>query len=109
MALAIASIQVTFFSTLLEGGLSVQCRAESSREQVKESAHLVELTKSRGGQEHAHERDRGIVNGDVVAEQALALVGWIRHAVSTYHHPVATCAMGPYTDHGAVTDARVSV
>jgi choline dehydrogenase len=29
--------------------------------------------------------------------------------VSTFHHPVGTCAMGPEPDQGAVTDARGSV
>lgn len=38
-----------------------------------------------------------------------ALAEWIRTAVSTFHHPVGTCAMGPDPDHGAVTDARGSV
>jgi choline dehydrogenase len=38
-----------------------------------------------------------------------ALVAWVRHAVSTYHHPVGTCAMGPDPEAGAVTDPRGSV
>ena len=38
-----------------------------------------------------------------------ALAAWVRSAVSTYHHPVGTCAMGPDPDQGAVTDASGSV
>jgi choline dehydrogenase len=38
-----------------------------------------------------------------------ALAAWARTAVSTFHHPVGTCAMGPDPDQGAVTDARGSV
>lgn len=34
-----------------------------------------------------------------------ALGAWIRSAVSTYHHPVGTCAMGTHPDRDAVTDA----
>jgi choline dehydrogenase len=33
----------------------------------------------------------------------------IRERVSSYHHPVGTCAMGPDPDAGAVVDARGSV
>ncbi len=45
----------------------------------------------------------------VMADDRAALAGWVRNAVSTYHHPVGTCAMGPEPDNGAVTDARGSV
>jgi choline dehydrogenase len=38
-----------------------------------------------------------------------ALATWARTAVSTFHHPVGTCAMGPDPAQGAVTDARGSV
>jgi choline dehydrogenase len=38
-----------------------------------------------------------------------ALAAWVHSAVSTYHHPVGTCAMGPDPDQGSVTDARGSV
>src|SRR5579862_1076936 len=38
-----------------------------------------------------------------------ALAEWVRSAVSTFHHPVGTCAMGRDPDKGAVTDARGSV
>jgi choline dehydrogenase len=38
-----------------------------------------------------------------------ALGAWIRSAVSTYHHPVGTCAMGADPDQGAVTDAKGEV
>jgi choline dehydrogenase len=37
------------------------------------------------------------------------LAAWARNAVSTFHHPVGTCAMGPDPDQGAVTDALGSV
>jgi choline dehydrogenase len=35
-----------------------------------------------------------------------ALDAALRAKVSTYHHPVGTCAMGPSPDRGAVVDAR---
>jgi choline dehydrogenase len=38
-----------------------------------------------------------------------ALATWARSAVSTFHHPVGTCAMGPDPAQGAVTDAHGSV
>ena len=38
-----------------------------------------------------------------------ALAAWVRGAVSTYHHPVGTCAMGPDPALGAVTDSQGSV
>jgi choline dehydrogenase len=38
-----------------------------------------------------------------------ALAVWVRGAVSTFHHPVGTCAMGPDPEAGAVTDSRGSV
>jgi choline dehydrogenase len=37
------------------------------------------------------------------------LAAWVRTAVSTFHHPVGTCAMGPDPALGAVTDSRGSV
>src|SRR5262245_3711402 len=38
-----------------------------------------------------------------------AIGAWARATVSTFHHPVGTCAMGPDPSQGAVTDARGSV
>jgi choline dehydrogenase len=38
-----------------------------------------------------------------------ALAAWARTAVSTFHHPVGTCAMGPDPALGAVTDSRGAV
>jgi len=38
-----------------------------------------------------------------------ALAAWARTAVSTFHHPVGTCAMGPDPALGAVCDSRGSV
>jgi len=38
-----------------------------------------------------------------------ALAEWVRTAVSTFHHPVGTCAMGPDPAGGAVTDSHGSV
>lgn len=37
------------------------------------------------------------------------LAAWVRSAVSTYHHPVGTCAMGSDPTLGAVTDSHGSV
>jgi choline dehydrogenase len=45
----------------------------------------------------------------VDTDDRAALARWACHAVSTYHHPVGTCAMGPDPGDGAVTDARGSV
>jgi choline dehydrogenase len=45
----------------------------------------------------------------VTTDDRAAVAAWVRNAVSTYHHPVGTCAMGPNPDQGAVTDARGSV
>lgn len=57
-----------------------------------------------------------IVDGEELApgpgcasDDRAALATWVRSAVSTYHHPVGTCAMGPDPDQGAVTDASGSV
>lgn len=38
-----------------------------------------------------------------------ALAEWVRGVVSTYNHPVGTCAMGPDPGQGAVTDASGEV
>jgi choline dehydrogenase len=38
-----------------------------------------------------------------------ALAAWVRSAVSTFHHPVGTCAMGSDPTLGAVTDSHGSV
>ena len=38
-----------------------------------------------------------------------ALAEWVRSAVSTFHHPVGTCAMGSDPALGAVTDSHGSV
>jgi choline dehydrogenase-like flavoprotein len=38
-----------------------------------------------------------------------ALADWVRTNVSTFHHPVGTCAMGPDPARGAVTDSHGSV
>ena len=43
------------------------------------------------------------------SDDRAALATWVRGAVSTYHHPVGTCAMGPDPDDGAVSDASGSV
>ena len=45
----------------------------------------------------------------VAADNREALAAWIATTVSTYHHPVGTCAMGPDPAQGAVTDSRGSV
>lgn len=46
----------------------------------------------------------GISDGDTEA-----LAATLRGRVSTYHHPVDACAMGPDPDVGAVVDARGGV
>jgi len=45
----------------------------------------------------------------VTTEDREGLASWVRSAVSTFHHPVGTCAMGPDPALGAVTDWRGSV
>jgi choline dehydrogenase len=45
----------------------------------------------------------------VATQDREALATWARGAVSTFHHPVGTCAMGTDPDGGAVTDSRGSV
>lgn len=45
----------------------------------------------------------------VPTDDRSALAAWARATVSTFHHPVGTCAMGPDPDQGAVTDAHGSV
>ena len=46
---------------------------------------------------------------DVPPGDRRALASWASNAVSTFHHPVGTCAMGVAPELGAVTDARGSV
>ena len=41
-----------------------------------------------------------------IGDDGDALDAALRAKVSTYHHPVGTCAMGPSPDRGAVVDAR---
>jgi len=43
--------------------------------------------------------------GGVGDDDRAGLARSIRSRVSSYHHPVGTCAMGPDPDHGAVVDA----
>lgn len=45
----------------------------------------------------------------VTSEDEIALTTWVRENVSTFHHPVGTCAMGRDPATGAVTDAEGSV
>ncbi len=45
----------------------------------------------------------------VATDDRAALATWLRNNVSTFHHPVGTCAMGSDPDRGAVTDSRGSV
>jgi len=42
----------------------------------------------------------------VADDDTHALTAAVRASVSTYHHPVGTCRMGPDPDDGAVVDAR---
>jgi len=46
---------------------------------------------------------------DVPAGDRRALASWALESVSTFHHPVGTCAMGAAPELGAVTDAHGSV
>ena len=46
---------------------------------------------------------------DIPSDDRVALGRWARSSVSTFHHPVGTCAMGPDPDRGAVTDERGAV
>ena len=64
----------------------------------------------------ASEPMAAIIDGDelspgpvIPTDDRAALAAWIRTGVSTYHHPVGTCAMGPDPALGAVTDSRGSV
>lgn len=45
----------------------------------------------------------------VATDDRDALAAWVRTAVSTFHHPVGTCAMGRDPGRGAVTDSNGSV
>lgn len=45
----------------------------------------------------------------VPLEDRVALAMWARGTVSTFHHPVGTCAMGTDPEKGAVVDARGSI
>jgi choline dehydrogenase len=45
----------------------------------------------------------------VATDDRQALAAWARSTVSTFHHPVGTCAMGSDPARGAVTDAQGSV
>ena len=45
----------------------------------------------------------------VATDDREALAASARSAVSTFHHPVGTCAMGSDPARGAVTDAQGSV
>jgi choline dehydrogenase len=46
---------------------------------------------------------------DIPSDDRVALGRWARASVSTFHHPVGTCAMGPDPAQGAVTDERGAV
>jgi choline dehydrogenase-like flavoprotein len=46
---------------------------------------------------------------DAPPDDRRALASWASNAVSTFHHPVGTCAMGTAPEEGAVTDLRGSV
>ncbi len=45
----------------------------------------------------------------IPSDDRVALGRWARASVSTFHHPVGTCAMGPDPALGAVTDHRGAV
>ncbi len=45
----------------------------------------------------------------VASDNREGLAAWVMTAVSTFHHPVGSCAMGPDPALGAVTDSRGSV
>jgi len=45
----------------------------------------------------------------VASDNREGLAAWVRSGVSTFHHPVGTCAMGPDPGVGAVTDLHGSV
>jgi len=116
---------------LVAGLLSVQSRgavrlrsaspADPPRIDVAHLRHETDLARMVEATQHARLLSRipplaGFVTGAELApgpaigdHDSAGLARSVRERVSSYHHPVGTCAMGPEPDDGAVVDARGAV